>query len=569
MAASARAKHQRQRGNNQPTGSAFEALFHIGAQIQAKEIDLDSVLTTIVEQAATLVTADVSWLALLDEAHHHLAVRVVHGHLTPALETMTVPLGKGIGGVALQRHETIIVDDYDTFAQTTTSAIRRAIHDEGVVSIIGAPLFRDDRLIGVLYVGQRTSRTFDRDEPTLVSALAGQAAIAIENARLLQQLDAKNRLLEHTASIHARLTSVALRDAGVDGIAAELADLIGRPIWLFQDVIAPSRQRYGGSSELDTPDTPTATSFPILAGETELGTLAVEGTEPLSELDRRALEQGAVVIAVELLRHRARQEVEWRLGGELLGALLSAAGPVDGRLAARAARFGLDLRQPHMVIVLESTGDEPLDLAVVQDTVGRLGKIDQTPRGAVLVAATGVEHIAITIPEQRSPLAEMFLARLDHDSSPAHGHFIAGVSRALHDLSAAHREAMACVRLARISGLPGKVITAGELGAMRFLFAVDDPAPLREYVTEQLGALLEQESGREALLFTTLRAYLNASGHHPTISATCHIHASTVKYRISRLEAVLGRRLNDPQARFELQLAIALFDFLWAVGLDS
>ena len=120
MAASARAKHQRQRGNNQPTGSAFEALFHIGAQIQAKEIDLDSVLTTIVEQAATLVTADVSWLALLDEAHHHLAVRVVHGHLTPAMETMTVPLGKGIGGVALQRHETIIVDDYDTFAQTTT-----------------------------------------------------------------------------------------------------------------------------------------------------------------------------------------------------------------------------------------------------------------------------------------------------------------------------------------------------------------------------------------------------------------------------------------------------------------
>jgi len=222
-----------------------------------------------------------------------------------------------------------------------------------------------------------------------------------------------------------------------------------------------------------------------------------------------------------------------------------------------------------MVIVLESTGDEPLDLAVVQDTVGRLSKIDQIPRGAVLVAATGGEHIAITIPEQRSLLAEMILARLDHDSSTAHGHFIAGVSRALHDLSAAHREAMACVRLARISGMPGKVITAGELGAMRFLFAVDDPAPLREYVTEQIGALLAQESGREATLFTTLRAYLNASGHHPTIAATCHIHASTVKYRISRLEFVLERKLNDPQARFELQLAIALFDFLWAVGLGS
>ncbi len=569
MARTAHTGQRRQPVGRRPPGSAYEALFHIGAQIQAREIDLDSVLTTIVEQATLLVTADVSWLALLDEAHQHLAVRVVHGHVTAAMETMTVPIGKGIGGLALQRHETIIVDDYDTFAQTTTSAIRRAIHGEGVVSIIGAPLFRDDRLIGVLYVGQRASRTFDHDEPTLVSALAGQAAIAIENARLLQQLDAKNRMLEHTASIHARLTSVALRDAGVAGVAAELADLIGRPIWLSQDVIAPARQRYAANANPDTAGSTTTTSVPILAGETELGTLAVEGTEPLTELDRRAIEQGAVVIAVELLRHRARQEVEWRLGGELLGALLSVEGPVDGRLAARAARFGLDLRQPHMVMVLESTADEPLDLAVVQDTVGRLGTNDHTPRGAILVAATGIEHITITLPQRRSALAEMILARLEDTGNAAHGRFIAGVSRPLHDLGAAHREAMACVRLARLSGTPSKVISASDLGAMRFLFAIDDPGPLRDYVTEQLGTLLDHEAGRDTPLFTTLRAYLNSSGHHPTISATCHIHASTVKYRISRLEAVLGRRLNDPQVRFEIQLAVALYDFLWAADLGT
>lgn len=352
-------------------GSAFEALFHIGAQIQAKEIDLDDVLTTIVEQATTLVAADVSWLALLDESQQSIAVRTIHGHLTPAMETMSVPLGKGVGGVALQRHETVVVDDYDTFAQNTTAAIRRAIHDEGIVSMIGAPLFREERLIGVLYVGQRTSRSFNHDEPMLVSALAGQAAIAIENGRLLQQLDTKNRMLEHTASIHDRLTSVALRDAGVDGIANELADLVGRPIWLFQDLTGPAAQRYGRNEPGEPVDPATAQRVPILAGETEFGSLTVEGSDPLNELDRRALEQGAVAIAVELLRQRARQEVEWRLGGELLGTLLSATGPVDARLAARATRFGLDLRQPHTVIVLESVGDEPLDLADVQDTLRR------------------------------------------------------------------------------------------------------------------------------------------------------------------------------------------------------
>ena len=46
-------------------------------------------------------------------------------------------------------------------------------------------------------------------------------------------------------------------------------------------------------------------------------------------------------------------------------------------------------------------------------------------------------------------------------------------------------------------------------------------------------------------------------------------HTSTVKYRISRLEALLERRLTDPKARFELQLSIALLDFLWATGLRT
>jgi sugar diacid utilization regulator len=442
------------------------------------------------------------------------------------------------------------------------------VHGEGIVSMIGAPLFRDERLIGVLYVGDRSHRTFDHDEPTLVSALAGQAAIAIENSRLLQQLDTKNRMLEHTASIHARLTSVSLSDVGVDGIARELADLVGRPIWLFQDLIAPPAQRFGSdAADGVVPD--LVHSVPVLAGETELGTLAVEGAEPLTELDRRALEQGAVVIAVELLRHRARQEVEWRLGGELLGAVLATSGPVDGRLAARAQRFGLDLRQPHMVIVLESTADEPLDLAVVQSAVRRASNVNAGQRGAVLVAATGVDNIAVTVPSQRSGMTETLLAHLRDGNDAASARFIAGISRSSHDLSAAHREAMACVRLARISGIPGKVISAGDLGAMRFLFSLEDPAPVREYVAEQLGALLDHEAGKESPLFVTLRAYLNASGHHPTIAARCHIHPSTVKYRISRLEAVLDRRLSDPQVRFELQLAVALLDFLWAVGIES
>jgi DNA-binding PucR family transcriptional regulator len=105
------------------------------------------------------------------------------------------------------------------------------------------------------------------------------------------------------------------------------------------------------------------------------------------------------------------------------------------------------------------------------------------------------------------------------------------------------------------------------MGAMRFLFALEDPAPLQEYVDEQLGALLHRAGRDDMQLVVTLRAFLEADGHHGTIAERCHIHKSTVKYRLARIAEVLGRSLSDPEVRFELRLAVALADVLCALAL--
>jgi len=537
----------------------YEALFEIGAQIQAQEVNLARVLDLIVEKAVELTDVDVAWLGLASPETQMVDIISHCGARTEDFKHMHVQIGRGVGGAALARQETIIVADYASHVQDTPEVVRSAVTEEGVVSMICAPMLRDGRMVGALYVGNRHRSDFSRREASLVTALAAQASIAIVNSRLLEQLESKNRLLEQSESIHRRLTDASLERAGVDGVAATLADLLDRGLRIEQEVTPPFA-RYFGPPEAETAGVVGAA--PILAGDEELGRLTVTGGAPLDELALRALEHGATVLAVELLKERTAQEIEWRLGGELFDELLARSGPIDRRLAARAARLGIDTGAQHRIAVLEAAVGEIDERAV------RLaaGQTVSPGRRAILLTSMGPARLVLAIPEAFEELLDTVLHRLA-EAAAARSVVALGLSRLTTDLPRGLREALACARFASMSGEDEAVVRADDLGAMRFLFALENPAPLQEYVDEQLGPLLQRAGRDDMQLVATLRAFLEADGHHGTIAARCHIHKSTVKYRLARIAEVLRRPLSDPEVRFELRLAVALADVLCALAL--
>ena len=124
------------------------------------------------------------------------------------------------------------------------------------------------------------------------------------------------------------------------------------------------------------------------------------------------------------------------------------------------------------------------------------------------------------------------------------------------------RESLACARLARTGARGSRAIFARELGVMSFLLAMEDPSHLAEFVEGHLGQLVRDERSGPCRLVETPRAFLVHDGHHLTIARVCHIHTSTVKYRLARLAEVLGRPLHDPNVRFELRMAVEIADFL-------
>jgi DNA-binding PucR family transcriptional regulator len=146
--------------------------------------------------------------------------------------------------------------------------------------------------------------------------------------------------------------------------------------------------------------------------------------------------------------------------------------------------------------------------------------------------------------------------------------FNGGVSSPRLDLRIALREAEGALAMVLSSREGGGEALAGyeDLGPLRFLLDAPDTSEMRAMVQDVLGPLAEHDARRQSELLHTLRVYLECGGHHATTAERCHIHVSTLKYRLSRIAAILDRPLSDPATRFELRLALEVLGVLEAVG---
>ncbi len=153
---------------------------------------LPALLQTIVKRAARLLNAPSGGLYLCDPARR--AVRCVVSYNTPRDFTgATLNYGEGVGGLIAQRAEPLIVDDYRTWPG------RAAVYgdDQPFVSVVGAPMLWQGQVSGVIVIDDWQPQRFTQADVQLLTLFANHAAVAVENARLLEQT--QQRLQELTA----------------------------------------------------------------------------------------------------------------------------------------------------------------------------------------------------------------------------------------------------------------------------------------------------------------------------------------------------------------------------------
>ncbi|MDP8924542.1 MAG: GAF domain-containing protein [Chloroflexota bacterium] len=168
----------------------LEAVRDVTVEI-ARELDLSAVLALAIRRAVELVAASSGVIRLLDEPSGLLLPSASHGRGERGGE-LEVKLGAGVTGTVGQHRRGMIVNDYGAspYARPFFPYRPRG------VAILAEPILSQDRLVGVITVSKAgAARPFSEQDREILSTFAGQAAIAIENARLYRELADRERRL--------------------------------------------------------------------------------------------------------------------------------------------------------------------------------------------------------------------------------------------------------------------------------------------------------------------------------------------------------------------------------------
>jgi signal transduction histidine kinase/putative methionine-R-sulfoxide reductase with GAF domain len=152
-------------------------------------LELEPLLQNILENAVTILNCEAGSLFLVDEQTDDLVFKVTVGPPSSSeLIGQRVPAGSGIVGRAAQERSAVVENQ----AQTSPAHFVATDQQTGFTSksLLAVPLMFKDRVIGVIEViNRKDGLPFIADDQTLLSAFAGQAAVAIENARLYTLTD--------------------------------------------------------------------------------------------------------------------------------------------------------------------------------------------------------------------------------------------------------------------------------------------------------------------------------------------------------------------------------------------
>src|SRR5437763_6164910 len=174
-----------------------EAAFNAIAGDLAASLEGGTLLQHIVDHALALLAADFAEILLYEPAAGELRSAAVSGAAAGPLLDRTLQPGIGLGGHVWQSGRPVTVDDYHADPRIVhTEAIDRLVRRVGIAAGVGVPITLGEERLGVVVVGDDTPRRFSEHDEALLGRLATQAALAVRNARLYDEVQRRAARVE-------------------------------------------------------------------------------------------------------------------------------------------------------------------------------------------------------------------------------------------------------------------------------------------------------------------------------------------------------------------------------------
>ncbi len=390
--------------------------------------------------------------------------------------------------------------------------------------------------------------------------------------------------LARRQQIHDAFLRIALTGGGLARLSDELAgflpgadviicDPAGYPLAATTRSGARSGSFRDASGLVDTgrliagvhKDTETGTRWAagvIRAGDMRYGfVLAIGGRPGLPAVAGLAVEQAALVAALEITRDLAVLAVEQQFASNALHDLVTgAAADMDDALA-RAIRFGWDLQRPLAVLVAQYARAERSDEPSRQQEASALRAVElwtlavrDRDRNAA-VAGFATELVAVVGADDAEALARKVHADMTASTGRTYSIGVSQVATGPLDIPRLYEEARVALQAGlRLSG-SGAVTSFAGLGLYRLISNVSQ-AELRAFVHDTLGPVLELPEPARSDLLKSL-AVLSSTRFNVAESArVLHYHYNTMRYRVTKLERMLGGFTGDAAAGLRIGVAL-------------
>jgi purine catabolism regulator len=300
---------------------------------------------------------------------------------------------------------------------------------------------------------------------------------------------------------------------------------------------------------------------PIVANESTRGYCLIlrsstNSVQEISVVEEIAAVQGAGSAALEWAKQNAIGVAEERMRSTFLDELLASEIADEQAWIQRGSSLGYNLARPHVAWVIEAKGVPSWPIPLQRY----------------------IEGLNVTVPTSRREEGNLLFWPIDNPKSGRELKVVA--NEFVSHLLVKHPKAHVIIGIGRPGVGPSKWIQSlqqareswrlgkewkgapvtyfGDLGLYQLLTALGTSPEAARFFRKTLGRLISHDDNKNAELVETLEAFFTCHGNLSQTANRLHIHRNTLTYRLERISAITQLDLDDPDARFSLQLALKL-----------
>lgn len=466
-----------------------------------------------------------------------------------------------------------------------------------------APIIIDMKPIGVLHIEKECEGFFTEADSKSLEMIANHLATILDNARLYNGEKEHKQRLHFLLDYQQALLKETVDDNNFEGITTMLGSLFQDTVFIFDRFMQPiafhdekdsrlaeqlaeltreerKKKRFTDTFQIHDPNNSDyCFSFWIInGGGNFLGYLAVRRANGgMDEFDQLTVDLARNICSIQFIKQKLVLDTKEQMKDSFISKLLTEKIEDRDNILQYANLYQWNLFKKHRVAVLSISLDENelkkgnlLEQQAKKSLIWDLIKTRLPELGTGILAVSHNDEQLLIVPiENQKKGTDTFWESMFYSikkwigSSPIGCRVllgIGGVTKQLEDYYTSYQQAIQTLNILDSRFRKQGFALFEGLGSYAILHHLNHSTAVDLFVKKQIGPLIQYSEGKNIDLYNTLHVFLQNNGNVKSAAEELFIHRSSLLYRLEKIELLISVDLNDAEVRFNLMMALKLYD---------